>query len=219
LWRTASWCSWLWSLRLITVTYSAVQLRRRSSTPARSRLTRCGIHRSYALLGGVPVAVTAQQHDTSVREIEAHYAKYITDYSDALSRRALLNTAVLTMADDLVNTSCPRVHSRHPVSRKWARLKCIPPRRKGPQPWTPAAVQPRLDQRRRTWGCGISAALFGNRFGLTLTRPSGVSFGGNCSVTANGQRGGRLPLRLQLVKHGDRNPAVLAPFPNGERSA
>ena len=26
-----------------------------------------------ALLGGVPVAVVAQQHDTSVREIEAHY--------------------------------------------------------------------------------------------------------------------------------------------------
>src|SRR5271166_7027688 len=101
LWRTASWCSWLWSLRLITVTYSAVQLRRRSSTPARSRLTRCGIHRSYALLGGVPVAVTAQQHDTSVREIEAHYAAFILDHSDALARRTLLDTAVPVMANVL----------------------------------------------------------------------------------------------------------------------
>ena len=34
-----------------------------------------------ALLRGVPVAVVAQQHDTSVREIEAHYAAYILDHS------------------------------------------------------------------------------------------------------------------------------------------
>jgi hypothetical protein len=54
-----------------------------------------------ALLGGVPVAVAAQQHDTSVREIEAHYAAYILDHSDALSRRALLDTAQ-TVAPDLV---------------------------------------------------------------------------------------------------------------------
>jgi integrase len=46
-----------------------------------------------ALLGSVPVAVVAQQHDTSVREIEAHYAAYILDHSDALSRRALLDTS------------------------------------------------------------------------------------------------------------------------------
>jgi integrase len=46
-----------------------------------------------ALLGGVPVAVVAQQHDTSVREIEAHYGKFILDFSDAISRRALLDTA------------------------------------------------------------------------------------------------------------------------------
>ncbi len=54
-----------------------------------------------ALLGGVPVAVAAQQHDTSVREIEAHYAAYILDHSDALSRRALLDTVPL-MPSDLV---------------------------------------------------------------------------------------------------------------------
>jgi hypothetical protein len=47
------------------------------------------------------VAVAAQQHDTSVREIEAHYAAYILDHSDALSRRALLDTAQ-TVAPDLV---------------------------------------------------------------------------------------------------------------------
>jgi integrase len=54
-----------------------------------------------ALLRGVPVAVVAQQHDTSVREIEAHYAAYILDHSDALSRRALLDTAP-PMPPDLV---------------------------------------------------------------------------------------------------------------------
>jgi hypothetical protein len=33
------------------------------------------------------------QAGTFVREIEAHYAAYLLDHSDALSRRALLNTA------------------------------------------------------------------------------------------------------------------------------
>jgi integrase len=55
-----------------------------------------------ALLGGVPVAVVAQQHDTSVREIEAHYAAYILDYSDALSRRALLDTSRPMVTDNVV---------------------------------------------------------------------------------------------------------------------
>jgi copper oxidase (laccase) domain-containing protein len=59
-----------------------------------------------ALLGGVPVAVVAQQHDTSVREIETHYAAYILDHSDALSRRALLNTAVPGIADNVVTAFC-----------------------------------------------------------------------------------------------------------------
>jgi isopentenyldiphosphate isomerase len=65
-----------------------------------------------ALLGGVPVAVVAQQHDTSVREIEAHYAAYILDHSDSLSRRALLNTAVPRMADNVVTGFCPPVETR-----------------------------------------------------------------------------------------------------------
>jgi integrase len=43
-----------------------------------------------ALLKGVPTSVVARTHDTSTDEIEAHYAAYIADFSDALSRKALL---------------------------------------------------------------------------------------------------------------------------------
>ena len=44
-----------------------------------------------ALLAGVPVSVVAKLHDTSSREIEAHYAAYILDVAgDVLSRRGLL---------------------------------------------------------------------------------------------------------------------------------
>jgi integrase len=52
-------------------------------------------HSSIArqLLGGVPAAVVASNHDTSVKEIEAHYAKYITDVSDGLTRKTLLSAA------------------------------------------------------------------------------------------------------------------------------
>jgi hypothetical protein len=42
------------------------------------------------LLANVPVRVVASTHDTSVTEIERHYSKYITEHSDQLSRRALL---------------------------------------------------------------------------------------------------------------------------------
>jgi integrase len=76
-----------------------------------------------ALLGGVPVAVVAQQHDTSVREIEAHYAAYILDHSDSLSRRALLNTAVPRMADNVMTAFCPPVETRQvqqAVSRRYS---------------------------------------------------------------------------------------------------
>ena len=55
-----------------------------------------------ALLGSVPVAVVAQQHDTSVREIEAHYAAYILDHSDALSRRVLLDTSTPVAANNVI---------------------------------------------------------------------------------------------------------------------
>jgi integrase len=42
------------------------------------------------LLANVPIRVIASTCDTSVTEIERHYSKYITEHSDALSRRALL---------------------------------------------------------------------------------------------------------------------------------
>jgi hypothetical protein len=45
---------------------------------------------SRQLLANVPVRVVASVHDTSVTQIEAHYSKYISDHSDQLSRRALL---------------------------------------------------------------------------------------------------------------------------------
>jgi integrase len=43
-----------------------------------------------ALLKGVPVSVVARLHDTSSREIEAHYANYIADFADEVARRGLL---------------------------------------------------------------------------------------------------------------------------------
>ena len=55
-----------------------------------------------ALLGGVSIAVVAQQHDTSVRGIEAHYGKFILDFSDAISRRFLLDTASSVGGDNVV---------------------------------------------------------------------------------------------------------------------
>jgi integrase len=42
------------------------------------------------LLLGIPVRIVGGVHDTSVAEIERHYSKYITEHSDELSRRALL---------------------------------------------------------------------------------------------------------------------------------
>jgi hypothetical protein len=46
------------------------------------------------LLKGVPVAIVADSHDTSERQIRAHYAKYISDHSDALTRAAMLDLTV-----------------------------------------------------------------------------------------------------------------------------
>jgi integrase len=45
------------------------------------------------LLANTPIRVVATLHDTSVVMIERTYSKFITDYSDAVSRRALLDTA------------------------------------------------------------------------------------------------------------------------------
>jgi integrase len=44
------------------------------------------------LLANTPIRVVATLHDTSVPMIERTYSKFITDHSDALSRRALLDT-------------------------------------------------------------------------------------------------------------------------------
>ena len=44
-----------------------------------------------ALLNGVPISIVSRLHDTSAREIEAHYAAYILDVAGgAISRKALL---------------------------------------------------------------------------------------------------------------------------------
>jgi integrase len=57
-----------------------------------------------ALLKGMPVSVVAKLHDTSSREIEAHYAAYILDVAgDALSRKGLLRTEAPT-TDNVVVT-------------------------------------------------------------------------------------------------------------------
>jgi integrase len=55
------------------------------------------------LLAGVPVRVVASNHDTSVAMIEKTYSRYITDHTDALTRRALLDfdrPAPMTAAND-----------------------------------------------------------------------------------------------------------------------
>ena len=47
------------------------------------------------LLANTPIRVVATTHDTSVLMIEKTYSKYIADHADSLSRRALLDPAVL----------------------------------------------------------------------------------------------------------------------------
>jgi integrase len=55
-----------------------------------------------ALLSGVPVSVVAKLHDTSSREIEAHYTAHILDVTgDVLSRKGLLRPEAPT-ADNVV---------------------------------------------------------------------------------------------------------------------
>ena len=63
--------------------------------PDGSPVTRCDISSIVrSLLGGVPVAVVAQQHDTSVREIEAHYAAiFLITVRRALAGALLLDTS------------------------------------------------------------------------------------------------------------------------------
>jgi integrase len=45
------------------------------------------------LLGNIPVRVVASTHDTSIPMIEKSYSAFISDHADALTRRALLDTA------------------------------------------------------------------------------------------------------------------------------
>jgi integrase len=48
------------------------------------------------ILAGVPIRVVAVNHDTSIAMLERTYSRYIGDHSDALARRALLDTTVST---------------------------------------------------------------------------------------------------------------------------
>ena len=47
------------------------------------------------LLKGVPITIVAKLHDTSVGEIEKHYAAFIADHADALARGALLEAGTI----------------------------------------------------------------------------------------------------------------------------
>ena len=42
------------------------------------------------LLRNVPIRLVASLHNTSVKMIEKHYSRYITEHSDDISRHALL---------------------------------------------------------------------------------------------------------------------------------
>ena len=43
------------------------------------------------LLANVPIRLVASLHNTSVKMIEKHYSKYITEHGDDFSRHALLH--------------------------------------------------------------------------------------------------------------------------------
>jgi integrase len=61
------------------------------------------------LLANVPVRVVASVHDTSITQIEAHYSKYISDHSDQLSRKALLQLDALPAATNVIEIAKARV--------------------------------------------------------------------------------------------------------------
>ena len=48
------------------------------------------IHIVSMLLQNIPIRLVASLHNTSVTMIERHYSKYITEHSDDVSRKALL---------------------------------------------------------------------------------------------------------------------------------
>ena len=53
------------------------------------------------LLQNVPIRLVASLHNTSVAMIEKHYSKYITEHTDEISRRALLQHEP-TIGDNIV---------------------------------------------------------------------------------------------------------------------
>jgi integrase len=55
-----------------------------------------------SLLRGLPVAVVADQCDTSERQIRVHYARYISDHSDALTRAAMVDFDPVVPASKVV---------------------------------------------------------------------------------------------------------------------
>jgi len=51
----------------------------------------CSASIARMLLKNVPIKLVASLHNTSTKMIEKHYAKYITEHSDDISRHALLH--------------------------------------------------------------------------------------------------------------------------------
>jgi integrase len=60
------------------------------------------------ILAGVPIRVVAVNHDTSIAMLERTYSRYIGDHADALARAALLDTAQLGLATDVVPITAAR---------------------------------------------------------------------------------------------------------------
>ncbi len=55
-----------------------------------------------ALLANVPIRVVATLHDTSVPMIERTYSKFISDHSDAIARRAMLDLNAPATSDNVI---------------------------------------------------------------------------------------------------------------------
>ncbi|GLR95997.1 MULTISPECIES: hypothetical protein [Bradyrhizobium] len=72
-----------------------------------------------ALPRNVPVRVIASLHNTSVRMIEAHYSKYITEHADDVSRVGLLQDETPTGDNIVALESWPRLFGQRPAGFKW----------------------------------------------------------------------------------------------------
>jgi len=51
------------------------------------------------LVANTPIRVVAAMHDTSVKMIERTYSRHIAEHTDALARRALLDTSQAATAN------------------------------------------------------------------------------------------------------------------------